>query len=861
MAATYDGSIRINTKIDQAGAQAGLKTLTASLKNFALTVGAAFAVGAIVSFSKSCISLASDLNEVQNVIDTTFGSSVGLIEQFAKTAATSFGLSELAAKQYTGTMGAMLKSMGFTQEAAADMSIEMASLAGDMASFYNLSTDEAFEKIRSGISGETEPLKQLGVNLSVANLQAYALAQGMTTAYDSLSEQNKALLRYNYLLDVTSDAQGDFAKTSNSWANQVRILKLQWDSFKATLGGAFIQVLTPVLQMLNVLIGRLNSAATVFASFIAAITGNTQQVTTATTEATDAVDGLADSTIAAGTAAKKASGGLASFDDLSTLPDSSGGSGSGAGASTVSETTATTDAVDDTTKSLEKFKSAFDFANLQKSLAGLKESFLGFKESIGSGLKWLYDNILVPLAQWTIEDALPVFLDVLAGALDLLTAVIEALKPMAIWLWDNFLEPIAAWTGGVIVSVLGLIATALSKISDWAKVHQTTIQIMTTTVLAFMAAWKVVEILSFIQISGGVVGALATITTAIKACTVAKIADKAETLALQIMYAGDFVKSIGSIVVKKAEELTAWVASTTAKVADKAETLALQALYAKDFIVSLALVIASKGKELAAFIASTAAKIADTAATTIATAATTAFSVALAFLAANPIVLVIAAIVALVAGIVLLITHWDTVKAKAIEVWDGIVAVWGTVAAWFANNVVTPIVTAFETIKAKVLGIWNDLWDGMKGIINDYLISGIEGFINAIIDGIQLLVSALNKIHIDVPKWAYKLTDVRSFGFDLQAPGNIKIPRLAQGAVIPPNREFIATLGDQKSGRNLEAPEDLIRQIFREESGSGSGETVIRFEGSMGQLIRVLKPYIDKENNRKGKIIIKGAPA
>ena len=129
----------------------------------------AFSVYAIGKFIKSSVELSSKLAEVQNVVDVTFGQSVAKINDFAKSTSKSYGLSEYAAKKYTGVAGSMYKSMGFGAETASDMSIEMAKLAGDFASFYDLDADAAFEKIRSGISGETEPLKQLGVNLSVAD--------------------------------------------------------------------------------------------------------------------------------------------------------------------------------------------------------------------------------------------------------------------------------------------------------------------------------------------------------------------------------------------------------------------------------------------------------------------------------------------------------------------------------------------------------------------------------------------------------------------------------------------------------------------------------------------------------------------
>lgn len=206
---------------------------------------------AVGDFIKQGITLASDLTEVQNVVDVTFGDGAEQIYAWADAAAESFGMSSLSAQEYNGTMGAMLKSMGLTDDKVKEMSMDMVGLAGDMASFYNLDVEKAFEKIRSGISGETEPLKQLGINMSVANLEAYALSQGIETAYKNMSEAEKATLRYNYLMSVTADAQGDFARTSDSFANQQRILQLQTENLAASFG-------EKLLPKINDLTGTLN---------------------------------------------------------------------------------------------------------------------------------------------------------------------------------------------------------------------------------------------------------------------------------------------------------------------------------------------------------------------------------------------------------------------------------------------------------------------------------------------------------------------------------------------------------------------------------------------------------------------------
>ena len=308
-------------------------------------VALAFSVTAIISFGKSCIELGSDLAEVQNVVDVTFGAMSETINHFARDALEEFGLSETSAKQYTSTLGAMLKSMGFATQAAADMSMNMTGLAADMASFYNLDTDVAFEKIRSGISGETEPLKQLGINLSVANLEAYALSQGMTKAYSSMSQQEQALLRYNYLLSVTADAQGDFARTSDGWANQVRVLTERFNALKAAIGQGLIAVLTPVIRVLNNLLAKILTVTDAFSNMIAKITGKNTKTTTTVKDIGGAADSAADSMGSVGAAtdkagkaankAKKEYGGLLSMDEIHSLAKKddadSGGSGGGGG--------------------------------------------------------------------------------------------------------------------------------------------------------------------------------------------------------------------------------------------------------------------------------------------------------------------------------------------------------------------------------------------------------------------------------------------------------------------------------------------------------------------------------------------------
>lgn len=302
---------------------------------------------AITEFVKAATKLASDLTEVQNVVDVTFGSMAKDINEFSKTALEQFGLSEFSAKKYTSTMGAMLKSSGITGEAVKDMSIEMAKLSADMASFYNLPIEEAFAKIRSGISGETEPLKQLGINMRVANLEAYAMSQGIKKSWKEMTQAEQTMLRYNYLLSVTKDAQGDFARNAGTWANQIKILKEQWNALKATIGAGFINILIHVVKWLNAIIKRIQIAAEYFKAFTRLIFGDAQGSSGGGVVLSDVSDSLVDAEegynnvgSSAGKAAKdtekaakKMKNALAGFDEINKLEkvDNSGTDDTGAG--------------------------------------------------------------------------------------------------------------------------------------------------------------------------------------------------------------------------------------------------------------------------------------------------------------------------------------------------------------------------------------------------------------------------------------------------------------------------------------------------------------------------------------------------
>lgn len=210
-------------------------------------LSAAGVVSILAKWGKAAIESASDLAEVQNVVDVTFGEGATKIESWSKAAGKAFGLTETQAKKYTSTLGAMMKSQGIADSEIVQMSTDLAGLAADMASFYNLDFDTAFQKIRSGISGETEPLKQFGINMSTANLEAFALEKGITKAFSAMSQGEQTALRYQYIMQATADAQGDFARTADGFANASRRIETAMETIK-TKGG---QLALPVIEKLT----------------------------------------------------------------------------------------------------------------------------------------------------------------------------------------------------------------------------------------------------------------------------------------------------------------------------------------------------------------------------------------------------------------------------------------------------------------------------------------------------------------------------------------------------------------------------------------------------------------------------------
>lgn len=694
-----DGSIIIDTRIDTRGFKAGttnMKTqfgkLSGIIGKLGAAIGAAFAVRTLINFGKEALELGSDLQEVQNVVDVTFTTMSDRVNEFAQNMATAAGLSETMAKRYVGTYGAMSKSFGFAEAEAYEMSTTLTKLTGDVASFYNITQDMAYTKLKSVFTGETESLKDLGVVMTQSALDAYALANGFGKTTSAMTEQEKVALRYRFVLDQLSAASGDFIRTADGWANQTRILKLQFDSLKASIGQGLINILTPVLKVINTLLAKLNTLAASFKSFTEMLTGKKSSgMASGYKDAAQSAESLATATTgvadATKEAAKAAEGYLSPLDEINKIsaPEDPSSSGGGAGASVdYGSLEEGQSIIDRTTESLDKLQSMFNplkeawaeyggsitqslknigtdvvetgkevakstvgwFSNLNwkpifASFDGVLKALQPLTDLITDTFAWAYENILLPFGKWAVEDAFPASLEFLKAKIERLTDRLQILADICIWFYDHVLRDLLAVIGDVVVGGIDILT-------------------------------------GFVEFADGI-------------------------------FSADLEKIFSGL-------------------------------------------------------------------------------------------------------------------SKMLK---GFKDICSSIFSYIQNNIVSPF-TRF--MSGTFLNNWRQIWNSVIGFVRtpiNSIIGMINTMIGAVVEGINSAISALNGINVRVPSWV-PYYGGRSFGFDLGYIHAPRIPYLATGAVIPPNAPFMAMLGDQRHGNNIEAPESLIRKIVREESGGvGKGYTFV----------------------------------
>ena len=445
--------------------------------------------------------MASDLEEVQNVVDVSFGSMADEVEAFANAAVRSYGMSALTAKKMASTFMAMSNGMDIAQEAGKNMSLQLTALAGDMASFYNVGQDIAQTALTSIFTGETESLKKFGIVLTETNLEAFALSQGIKKSYQAMSQAEKVALRYNYVLNATKNAQGDFARTSGSWANQIRLLKEQWTQFLGILGSGLIKILTPMVKALNQMLASLISIGNAIVKVFGGKTTN-NMATTIKDSASSAGDldaGLGD----ANESAKKLSRTIAGFDELNVLnpkeeekkPDS-GNTGSDIGAGNIADFKVDETQTEGVKTRLEQFVKDCQeiLSKWQSTIPKLEINF--DTEKAKNNLQNIGKNLLDIIAGWgsfiiTIGIDIANDLDIgrlsndVLGLVEAFTELGSSITDAVVPALENFynvgLSPLVQAIGNVADSMLTWATGILKSWSDWFITNQDNIAQLGTT--------------------------------------------------------------------------------------------------------------------------------------------------------------------------------------------------------------------------------------------------------------------------------------------------------------------------------------------------------------------------------------------
>lgn len=422
-----------------------IKSIRSGFRGLASTIGKFYAtywlVMRAVGKIGGAVDLASQLTEVQNVVDTTFGDMASKVDDFTKTSIQDFGMSELTVKQISSRFQALGTSVGITSQqvangtavankalmsqnntlykttdSMADMSLNLTRLAGDMASFYDVDQADVAKSLQSIFSGTIAPLRRYGLDLTQATLSEWAMKNGLDANIKSMTQAEKVLLRYNYVMANTQAAQGDFAKTANTWANSVRVLKQEFQAWGSIIGSVIINALKPFVQALSKVMLKVISFTRTVADALGAIFGWTIEISGrgATADGmediADGVGDIGDSADSSNKKAQKLKKTLLSIDEIHALDDNSdsgsgggsgsGGSGGGGAGSGVNSSLKKTDGL------LEKYKSSIkDLYSLGKyigdALASAMESIDWKKiyqkaDNFGKGLADFLNGLISP---------------------------------------------------------------------------------------------------------------------------------------------------------------------------------------------------------------------------------------------------------------------------------------------------------------------------------------------------------------------------------------------------------------------------------------------------------------------------------
>jgi phage-related protein len=814
-----------------------VKSIFKSLGKFAATVG-------IGKFFVDSTRQAMKVEAAIQQITRTMGESTNQFLKWAKNNALAFNMSQSDAMNYGAVFSNLVSTFSSGTKETLQYTTDLLKASSVIASGTGRTMEDVMERIRSGLLGNTEAIEDLGVNVNVAMLKSTEAFNKFANgkSWDQLSFQTQQQIRLMAILEQTQSKFGGevFNNTNSALQQLVAVLK----DVALNIGNAFLPIMNVVLPILTGFALKLREVTSYIATFMNAlfgtnistsIKGQAASMGALASSTEDYNSALSDTGDTAKSTAKEVNRLLGGFDEINTLnKDSSSGDSGASGGSSIPSSGQLVDLgnfeFEQSTNGLEsavnKFKTLF--APVIDSFENLKSAVKPLVDNIGTILKWFWDNILVPFTTWTITQVMPQFFNILAGVFKILNPILESFMKLGAWLWDSFLQPIASWTGGVIVSILTGLASVLNSIGDWMKNNQGIVDAITFSLTVFFAVWKLTELLAFIQMSGGIAGAFATITNAIKACTVAKLTDKAETIYLTALYAKDFIMSIINGTTALVKQAAQWVINTGLKIADTTAQIAMNVAVGAWNVVC-----------------------------GIATTVTNAFGVAVAFLT-SPIGVVIVAIGAIIAIITLLIKNWEEVKEVASNVWEGVKNVWVIAAGWFNSNVVKPIYNYFsnmwENIKITTSNAWSwilslftkggQIFSGVVGAISDVF----KTIVNSILKGINTVISApfntinglLNKIR------SVKILGLTPFdGFWGYNPLPIpQIPYLAKGGIIDSptlamvgeaGKEAVVPLENNKGGLR-ELASLLLAEMGPRSSNNdsfGDGDLILQIDGSV----------------------------
>lgn len=783
-----DGCLNFDTNINSEGFEKGLKSLSdmvgdikPKLKSLAMAVTAAFSVKKLVDFGRQSIETASDLAEVQNVVDTAFGESKQKMEDFADTAVKTYGISKLTAKQTGSNFMAMAAGMGLANDSASDMAMALTGLSADMASFYNVGQDVASTALKSIFTGETETLKQFGIVMTDANLQAYALSKGITKSTAYMSQAEKVQLRYNYVMSQTALAQGDFAKTSDSWANQTRILSEQWKEFGATIGTVLMNVLLPAVKAINSVLSQLISLAQGAARALSEAFGfelsnsadEAQSIVKSTSQAADNYSDIADN---AQQTQEAQEGSLASFDQMNKLNDESKSDSTGvSGAGEIMQPSGTSVEVD-TGKADKKLSDFFKSVRTQfEKLADyLDRNFKPIFADIWGGLEresielaqilgGVFSDIMSlsePLKAYFINDFTP-----------LMQTAFSTLGKIGIGLFDSFNKVFSdIWNVAVFPILQNFLTVGLPLMADFGTQTWSTLGVLFDNIKEiFDTLWN--------GVAQPVLNALKTLWCD----TWQSISDFWNEWGQPIFDGiNEGITTTKNVFLNLWETVLKPVFDKLMDVADSVWTEHLKPLLDEflDFVGTLITsVLSIYNKAIAPVV--------------------------------NWLVSILGPIVSSVLGKI--IKTVGNVISNIIDAVKNIISALKGVVLFIAGVFTGDWKKAWQGVKKIFKGVWDALVDIAKTPIN-LIIGLINGLTGAVEDALNWIIDGINELSFTTPDWLPGDLGGQTFGFDLSQIDIPEIPKLAQGAVIPPNSEFLAVLGDQKRGTNIEAPLDTITQ-------------------------------------------------